>query len=432
MEKIVAPIKLSRSLGVVDGAALIFSNVVGVGIFTTSGLILKSVPDTNSFLLIWLLGGTIALIGAFAYARLALLFPRSGGEYIYLSKVFGPLAGFLTGWTSFVAGFSGAIAASAVGFGAYLTSLFGGDENMQTVAAVLLIFVVSLFHVRGVKFGSRLNFWLCSLAIAAVAIMLGATFFYKGGYQPVVTNPEGNRTNMWLMALIPVMFTYSGWNAAAYVTEEIKDPHKNILRILTIGTLAVILLYLLLNFMYIKLIPWEEIIGTIQIGDLLANRLMGPSGAWIVTGIIIVALASSVSAMIMAGPRVYFAMARDKLLPEWINQLHPKYKTPYLSIILQSSWSIVLLLTGSFEQILIYTGFSIILFSTLAVIALLVVDYRRGKLMSYRNVPYAAFIVISTIIVFNAIGGQPVPSLVGLFIIGLGIPLYYFLKSKVL
>jgi len=422
------PVTPKRSLGTIDGAALIFSNVVGVGIFTTSGLVLKSVPDTNYFLFIWLLGGVIALIGAFAYARLSEMFPQSGGEYVYLSKVFGPLAGFLTGWTSLIAGFSGAIAASAVGFAAYFSSLLALDAGMQSSIAVILIVLTSALHAANVGIGSKLNYWLCFLIIAAVVIVALATPLYSGGYEPAYINPEKTGMSVWMMAFIPIMFTYSGWNAAVYVAEEIKEPAKNMRRILVMGTLAVISLYLLMNFLYIKLIPWDEMSGTVQVGDLLARKLLGPSGAWIITGIILFALVSSVSAMIMAGPRIYFAMARDGLFPKRIQQLHPKFNTPVSAIVIQSLWSITLVVSGSFEQILIYTGFSIILFSAVSVLALLVIKWRSGQFYSVRNIPYVFFVLLSTAVVLGAIEAQPIPSLIGILIISLGIPLYFLLK----
>ncbi len=422
------PVTPKQSLGSIDGAALIFSNVVGVGIFTTSGLVLKSVPDTNYFLFIWLVGGLIALIGAFAYARLSEMFPQSGGEYVYLSKVFGPLAGFLTGWTSLIAGFSGAIAASAVGFAAYLTSLLALDAGMQSSIAVILIVLTSALHAANVRVGSTLNYGLCLLIITAVGIVALATLFYSGDYEPTYLNPEETGMSIWMMAFIPIMFSYSGWNAAVYVAEEIREPAKNMRRILIMGTLAVITLYLLMNFLYIKLIPGGEMSGTVQVGDLLARKLLGPSGAWIITGIILIALVSSVSAMIMAGPRIYFAMARDGLFPKRIQQLHPRFNTPVSAIVIQSLWSITLVVSGSFEQILIYTGFAIILFSAVSVLALLVIKWRSGRFYTIGNIPYAFFILLSIAVVLGAIEAQPIPSLIGMFIISLGVPLYFLLK----
>lgn len=411
---------------------LIFSNVVGVGIFTTPGIIAQSIADSTEFLAAWFVGGLFAFIGAHGYAKLAAVYPKAGGEYIYLKHSFGPLAGYLSGWTSFVAGFSGAIAASAVGFGIYLKRALPGlsPELMgiatENLLAIFLIVMVAAIHILSVKAGSRFHYWLGGLAIIAILVLV--IFGFRAQPAPFVKFkwPDSSGSPF-LLALVPILFTYSGWNAAVYVAEEIKNPKKNVFRALILGTGAVVLIYLLLNFLFIHVIGIYDMAQSLEVGFDFAQKVMGKQGTLVITAIILLALLSSVSAMIMAGPRIYFAMARDGLFPRQIKRLHPRFKTPILAIVAQSIWSIVLVVSGTFEDILIYTGFSIILFSGLSVLSLL--TNRVFSLSPVQKLLYGLFVLASLLILANALYSAPRPSLFGAGIVLLGIPFYFYFKS---
>lgn len=423
---------LPKKLGPIDGAVLIFSNVVGVGIFTTPGIIAASVPNKWLFLSTWLIGGLFAFIGAHGYAKLSTLYPKAGGEYIYLKNSFGPLAGYLSGWTSFVAGFSGAIAASAVGFAIYLKRAFPslGEQiaglPTDSVLAIALILGVALIHILSVKAGSRFHYWLGGLALVAI-ILLIITGLSAGSQSTVEQNSGPVSGSAFLLALVPILFTYSGWNAAVYVAEEIKSPEKNMLRSLILGTASVVLIYLALNFLFVQILGLSAMASSLEVGFDLARVLMGENGSLVISLIILLALMSSVSAMIMAGPRIYFAMARDGLFPRQVKKLHPRFNTPALAIVAQSTWSILLVLSGTFEDILIYTGFSIILFSGLSVLSLLTNPAFHLNLI--QKLLYGLFVLASLLILINAIYTAPKPALFGTGIILLGVPLYYFFKS---
>lgn len=257
-EATVAP---RRTLGALDGAALVIANVIGVGIFTTPGMVAGMVPTTAGFFGVWIVGGVFALIGALAYAELAALLPQAGGEYLYLSRAFGPLAGFLTGWTSFVAGFSGAIAAAAIGFAAYLErffpaalsgeplvsvplGLFSVSMSGQTLAALAVIFIISAIHLRGVQAGRHFQNGLVGVCLLAVGLFLVGGFLEGVPTPPAApVVPQESGASAWLLALVPVLFTYSGWNAAVYVAEEVRDPKRNVLRALLLGTGTVMVVY---------------------------------------------------------------------------------------------------------------------------------------------------------------------------------------------
>ncbi len=418
---------LSRNLNTLDGTAVVIANVIGVGIFTVSGFVYESVPDHGLFMLLWIVGGALSLIGGNAYARLAIKYPQAGGEYLYLNKSMGALVGFLSGWTSFIAGFSGAIAASAVGLSAYIGRVVAINNTTGLIISISAVVIITILHVTGVKKGNTLNHFLNGLLVTTFLILC-----IKGLITPseisTTTADEVSAPNFFV-ALIPILFTFAGWNAAVYLVEEFKNPEKSIYKAVLGGTLVVVILYLLINFLYIKFIPVNELSQTIEVGHLLGNKLFGDLGSLIVNSVIITALLSSISAMIMAGPRVYFAMARDGLFFKQLSVVHPKFDTPTTAIIAQSGWSILLILTGSFEDILLYTGFSIILFSALAVMSVFLLKNNLPAIPIIWQVLYGIFILVSFTVLINSFATRTTISLVGTALISLGIPIFYWMKK---
>ncbi len=442
---------LKRVLGPVDAAALVISNVIGIGIFTTPGIIALLSPAPGPMMLAWLVGGLLAFAGAVSYAQLAALRPHAGGEYVYLRDAFGPLAGFLTGWMSFVAGFSGAIAAGAVGFASYLgrfqpwaaseralLSLPLGfahlDVTPRALVAVVLIVALSLIHIRGLGPVRLVQNTLAAISVFALLVLIVAGFVFGTGSRAHFHEAAGPvHPSMWLVALIPVMFTYSGWNAAAYVAEEVRDPVRNVPRALAGGTIVVILLYLLLNTLYLYAVPMSVMSGKPSAGDTAAEALFGARGADVLVPIILVALAAGISAMIIAGPRVYFAMARDGLFFRQAGNVHGHFHTPAWSIAAQGVWSVVLVLTGTFEQLLLYTGFAVVLFSAAATAALFILRNRphpeRVPRWGYPVAP-ALFILASLAMLVSSVIREPKPTLAGIVILIAGIPLFFWLRRR--
>ena len=437
---------LKRSLGVTDGASIIIANVIGIGIFTTPGVVAGISPGIFPFISLWIAGGLLVCIGALAYADLAHHIPKAGGEYIYLKQAFGPKWGFLSGWTSFIAGFSGAIAASSIGFAEYLLGLVPEGDELQAYSGaihaasllpvepekaigMLLIFLVTLFHISRMNVGRYFQNALTLLNILTILALVVLGFAASPDW--VFTEQRISGTTEfsgWFLALIPVLFTYSGWNAAVYVAEEIKNPGKNMHRALLAGVGVVIVLYLLLNLLIAGTIPFHTLSESVDVINTMSAALFGPNGMIIFSIVILTALLSSVSAMVLTGPRIYFAMSRDNLFPAAFSQVHPRKNIPYLAVCLQSVWAVILVITGTFEQLLIYTGFSIILFSCLSVLALLVLDHRESRIQLplVKKVLYIGFVLIGLIIVVNAIYMSPGPSLAGLLLITAGLPVYYW------
>lgn len=445
---------LERRLGPFDGAAIILSNVIGGGILFTPPLIAASVPNPILFLSTWLAGGLLAFAGAMAYAELAALRPRAGGEYVYLRDAYGPLAAFLTGWTSFVAGFSGAIAASAGFFVIYLDRFVPGVADTtpffvipipylpmtfsrQTLMAIAIVVAIAFVHIRGVGPGRFVMNVLATLKVAAFVGFIALGLSFGAGSAANLQQAAGSvGATGWMFALIPIMFTYSGWNASAYLAEEIRDPGRNLPLSLALGTAAVIAIYLLLNVLFLFVMPIQEL-AAVQgsVLDVVADRLLGVRAGDVMGIVSIVSLAAGINAYTFAGPRVYFAMARDGLFFRAAARVHPRFRTPATSIAAQAAFSILLILTGSLDALANYVGFAITLFLGLAVAAVFVLRAREPeaprpfRALGYPVTP-AVFVLASAAIVINAFYSDLDRTLVGAGIIAAGIPVYFFFKRR--
>lgn len=449
-----APATLERRLGPFDGAAIIVSNVIGGGILFLPPQIAASVPSAMVFLSTWLAGGLLAFAGAMAYAELAALRPRAGGEYVYLREAYGPLVGFLTGWTSFVAGFSGAMAASAIVLALYLDRFIPGAANnaplfviplplvpltfsVQALVASAAIVVAAIVHIVGIGPGRTVTNVLAALKVAAFVgfIAFGLTLGLGSGGSLQASAAPVTMTG-WLFALIPIMFTYSGWNAAAYMAEEIRDPGRNVPLALAVGTVAVTVIYLLMNVLFVYTLSiggLAEVKGSVL--DVVADRLLGVRAGDIMGVVSIISLAAGINAFTFAGPRVYFAMARDGAFFRSMARVHPRFKTPATSIAAQAAFAILLVLTGSLDALANYVGFAITLFLGLAVAAVFVLRAREPdaprpfRALGYPVTP-AIFTLASAGIVANAFYSDLRRTLVGSAIILAGIPLYLLLRRQ--
>lgn len=455
---------LERRLGPLDAAAIIVSNVIGGGILFTPPQVAAAVPNPWMFLSVWAAGGLLAFAGAMAYAELAALRPRAGGEYVYLRAAYGRLMAFLTGWTSFVAGFAGAMAASAVVFVLYLDRFVPGVANptpfftipvpflplsfsRQTIVATAAVWLFAFVHIRGVGPGRVVGNVLATLKVTAFLVFIAVGFSIGAGSSENL-QPTGATVGMagWLFALIPVMFTYSGWNAAAYMAEEIRNPGRYVPLALGLGTIVVIAIYLLINALYLYVMPIGELAAvTGSVLDVVAERLLGVQAGHIMGVVSIISLAAGINAWTFAGPRVYYAMAKDGVFLAAAARVHPRYRTPAASIIAQAVWTTVLILTGSLDKLTTYVGFAITLFGGIAVAAVFVLRAREPeaerpfKALGYPIAP-AVFTAASALIVGNALwtdllrpliyGGAWGPAAAGILVIAAGLPIYFVFRSR--
>ena len=440
---------LERRLGPLDAAAIVISNVIGGGIFYVPVIIAQMAPHGAAMLLVWVLGGGLAFAGAMAYAELAAVRPRAGGEYVYLRDAFGPLAAFLTGWTSFVAGFSGAIAAGAVALADYVGRFVPAAANStpifvvpipglplivspRAVVAIVAITALSLIHMRGLGPGSFVQNVLAATKVTALVVFVALGFALGSGSMAHVQGGGTFPVEGLLLALVPVMFSYSGWNAAAYVAEEVRDPGRNVPLALGLGTVAVVIIYVALNALYLYALPIAELAALPdgRLVDTVAERLFGFTAGNVLALFTIVSISASISAMVLAGPRVYYAMARDGMFLPRAATVHAQFRTPASAIVAQAVWSSVLVLCGTLSQLVSYTGFAVVLFAGVAVAALFVLRRReREAPRHFRAWGYpwapAIFIAASAAMVANEIVRNGATALVGLAVIGTGVPVYY-------
>lgn len=417
---------MTRKLGTVDGAALVIASVVGAGIFTVPAYVAALGGSLPLILALWASGGLMALAGALSYAELATRLPRGGAEYVYLREAFGPTIGFLSGWTSFVAGFSGAIAAAAVGFAHNLVQLVPSmamvPRAMVGVALIALFTVVTLLGLRAGRLATNLLTLAITVGIAGIAL---AGFVGAGGQAiPIAEVRPSNVGGLSaLSALVPIFFTYSGWNAAAYVAGDFHDPRRTVPQALILGTVVVALLYLALNAALLRALPVAAVAGAAAPVSQAAEVLLGGRGGIAIALLVLVALASSVCALIITGARIYREMAADGALPAvFARTTHDG--VPAIAVIAQSAWSCTLVLTGTFAQIVTYTGFSIMVFSAAAVLALFVLRRRHGAPSTYR-VPWYPVVPIGFLVTVAAIAISSFryaagPSVAGVGVIAIG------------
>jgi APA family basic amino acid/polyamine antiporter len=440
--------RLERRLGPLDAAAIVISNVVGGGIFFVPVLVAGMVPHATGMIAVWVAGGALAFFGAMAYAELASLRPQAGGEYVYLREAFGPAAAFLTGWTSFVAGFSGAIAASALALADYvgrfvpaaasptpLVHIPGLVLSPRALVALTAILVLTVIHVRGLGPGRVLQNTLAALKASAIVLFVALGLGLGHGTEAHFADGGTLAPVSFLLALVPVMFSYSGWNAAAYIAEEVRDPARNVPLALGIGTVSVVVLYVLLNILYVYAMPVRSLAAVpgSRLMDTVAERLFGFVAGDLLALFTIVSLAASISAMVIAGPRVYFAMARDGLFVPSAGRVHPRFRTPAVAIIAQGVWSGVLVLSGTLSQLVSYTGFAVLLFSAVAVVALFVLRHRHGdgpRPFSALGYPWAPaiFVAASAVIVFTEVWRNGATAAAGLAVIAAGVPAYFLVR----
>ena len=439
--------ELQRRLDLFPLTNIVIASMVGAGIFTSSGLLMQDLRNPLLMMALWVVGGVIALCGALCYGEVGAAIPRAGGEYIFLSKLFSPCLGFLSGWLSLFAGFSAPIAFSAMGCIEYLSRAFPGllqigllEEDLEAlllrkIYAIAVIAVFTLIHLRGIVFGAKVQNALTIMKVGLiVALIVFGLASGKGDTAHFSSQSFDFGFAGWKvigLSLMWIMFAYSGWNAAAYLGSEIKNPAKNLPLSLFLGTGIVILLYLAFNVFYIYAVPPEEMEGVISIAGLAAGRAFGPSFEVVISVLISFALLSSLSAFIILGPRVYYAMAKDGCFFRFAARIHPVYKVPHRSILLQGAIASVLVLMGSFEQILTYMGFSLGIFPILVVMG--VFKLRRSgasphRMPGYPLVPlvYIAFGIGILVLAFLE---RPLVSSIALGTTALGIPVYFIFKS---
>lgn len=432
--------QLKRELNLSDATLLVVGNVVGAGIFTTSGFLAGELPHPLFFIGIWILGALITFFGALTYAELAGMFPKAGGDYQFLKEGYGRCAGFLLGWVNFWIIIPGSIAALSLALVSYLkTFLILNDPLWEKGLAVGIIFFFSWINYRGIRWGktSQDIFTLGSLVILA-AFITGGLLWGKGswGHFTVIPSQTLPVSKIFGSAMIAIIFTYSGWFASAYLGSEIKNPERNLPLSLLLGTAIVGFLYTLVNITYLYALPLPGLAGAVNVGQITATALFNPAISMVISVAIILAICSSINATIMAGSRIFYAMSEDKIFWSFLKTLHHRFNTPHLAILSQTVLAILLVCLGTFNQLLSYVVFVMLIVSIATGAAHLILRWKKPDFRRpYRTWGYPV-IPILFILVYLWISQQifiekPLTSLVGLLLAVSGLPFYFFwIKSN--
>lgn len=453
-------IGLIRQLGLFDSSMVMVGIVIGSGIFLTTGIMAKSIPSGGLILLAWLVGGLLTLAGALTYAELGAAMPEAGGQYIYLREAYGPMAGFLFGWILFLVYMTGGIAALALAFAEYIGYFFpylGTNHIIVTLDIPLLkgslhyslsagqmigvsvIILLSIVNFIGVGLGKSIQnvFTVIKIGTIAAIIILGFAIG-KGTPPELAMDPAGMSFGSIIIgfgvALVAVAWAFDGWNNVNFVAGEIKNPRRNLPLALILGTLGITFLYVLINYIYLYALPMQETIGVVRIAEKATGALFGSSTGALISALVIVSVFGSLNGSILVGPRVYYAMAKDSLFFQKVAHVHPRFRTPGFSILIQAVWASLLTLLGTFEQIFTFAMFIAIAFWIAATAAVFTLRKKRPdlprpyKTWGYPVVP-AIFIIASTGILLNTLIEKPVEALAGILLTALGIPAYFYWKQ---
>lgn len=427
---------LKRALGLPNATALVVGTVIGATIFVQASEITALLPSIPAVLLAWAVSGALTLFGALVCAELASAFPRAGGVYVFLREGFGPLFGFLWGWSMFWVMHSGIIAVMAVVFARYLGFFVPlGVQGTRAVAvgAILLISAVNYF---GVKLGSQVQTLFTAGKLLAVALIVSVGFtlgsslpaHFQYSANSAAAAPGPVTASAFLLAMIAGLFTFGGWHIVTYVAEETVRPERNIPLALMLGIGIVTACYVTLNAVYLYVLPLDRVTASARVAADAALALVGPRGGAVVSGLVSFSAFGAITGSILAAPRVYFAMARDGLLFRWVGQVHPRFQTPHRAILLQAVWASVLVWTGTYRQLFTRVIFIQWMFFALMAAGIFVLrrqpTYRPAyRIWGYPWVP-VVFIGASMAIVVNRLAAEPLDSVIGLALVGLGAAVY--------
>lgn len=404
-----------RQIGLGSTVALVVASMIGAGIFTTTGFLLNDLKSPWLVLGAWAVGGVIACLGALSYGALARRIPESGGEYIFLSRTLHPSAGYLAGWISLLVGFSAPMAAAAFGFGKYIHAWTPNLDPKMSGTLVILIF--TMIHAAHVRRGTRVQ----DLVVLAKVILILLLIGYGATHLPQQHWPAADNfpAGAFAVSLVWVSFGYSGWNAAIYIGGEVRDAERNLPRAMLVGTILVTIIYVGLNAIFLAAAPASALAGQMEVGRIAAEALGGRGLADLVTALIALALVTSVSSMIMTGPRVYARMAQDGYLPRW---LAGGQGPPRAAILFQTVLGLVLLWTTTYDRLLTAIGFTLSLSTAATVAGLVRLRLREGERLPVPGWPWVPSLFLAGVIWMMAftIWRRPVESLYGLVILMIG------------
>lgn len=433
--------RLRRELGLADTIMLVVSSVVGVGIFLTPGTVAGELRNGGFFLLAWLAGGLLSLAGALANAELGAMFPRAGGDYVFVSEAYHPLVGFLVGWLSFFVVYAGTIATLAAGFAEGLVPFLAFTGELPRVAiALALIALTSWVNYRGVRMGASFNNITAALKIATLAALAGVGWFLvapaPAAGAAAAPAAGGVGFAAFGLALSPVLFTYLGWNAPVYVASEIRDPGRNVPRSLFLGLAICTALYLVLNALYLRALSIDGLAGSERAAEATATALFGPIGGSIVAVLILLSIVGCLNATILVGPRIAYAMALDGYFFTGTDRVHDRLQTPHVAILVQAVIAALLVVVlRRFPSLLDYTTFAILLAAMASTSALYVLRRKRPEqVRPYRAWGYpvvpALYFAANAAIAVAMLRGRPLECASALAVTATGLPFLWLFSRR--
>lgn len=425
--------------------AIVIANMVGTGVFTSLGFQLMTLQSGFALIMLWVVGGVVAICGALSYAELGAALPRSGGEYNFLGQIYHPSAGFVSGWVSSTIGFSAPVALAAMTFGAYTTSslLPEASESARLWSerglAVALIIILTVIHTRRRDTSGAFQTLFTLIKVAVIIGISLAGLLLVADYQPVSLLPRAGdagavTSGAFAVSLIYVSYAYTGWNVATYLTEELKNPQASLPRVLFVGAFVVMLLYILLNAVFLLTTPMEKMVGEVEVGVIAARHVFGQAGAVFTGAVLGVLLVSTVSAMTIAGPRVLQMIGQDIRAFRMLARTNED-GMPTIAVMVQSGLALLFVLTATFDQVLVFAGFTLALNSLLAVAGLFVLRWRQPDLVRpfkvplFPIVPIVFLMVSSWTLVYVAIE-RPQEVAVSAGLIAMGFVIYLMSRAR--
>ncbi|HEY9518568.1 MAG TPA: amino acid permease [Gemmatimonadales bacterium] len=423
---------LHRAIRLPHATALVIGTIIGASIFVQPSEVTTSVPSVAGVLGVWLLAGGITLIGALITAELASTFARTGGVYVYLTEAFGPWLGFLWGWAMFWSMHSGIIAAIAVVFARYAGYVIPLGAVETRAVAIGVILLLSWINYLGVRQGSRLQTWFTAGKLLAVLLIVGLGLLLGGRVPdhfvgPAAATPVSPRDV--LTGLVAGLFAFGGWHMVTYTSDETVEPRRTIPRALAVGTLVVTAVYLAMNAVYLYVLPMDTVASSTRVAADFADALLGRSGGSAISALVMFSTFGGLAGIILAGPRVYLAMAQDGLLFRWAGAIHPRHQTPHRAILLQAVWASVLVATGTFRTLFTLVVYTEWIFFGLMALGLFRLRRRTDLTRQYSVAGYpvlpALFALAAFAVVVNQVVADPASTLKGLGLVLLGLPVYY-------
>lgn len=423
---------LRRSMRLSHATAMVVGIIIGATVFIQSSEITRLVPTTRAVMLAWFLAGALTLCGALVCAELSAIFPQTGGVYIFLKQIFSPALGFLWGWTMFWSMHSGIVAAIAVVLARYIAYFLPLSEGSIRLLAIAAILLLSGINYLGVKLGGTVQLVVTAAKLGAVVLLVALLFWFGGAAHralPMESAMHPASLVNYGLAIAAGLFAFGGWHQVTYTAGETQDPQHTIPRALLLGTLIVTVCYMLLNGAYQYVLPLSKVVNSGHVAADATQRVLGAGGAGAIAGLIVLSAFGALNGVILAGPRVYYAMAADGLAFRWLGAVHPRRQTPYLALAAQALWSCVLVATDSYRALYSRVVYSEWFFFALLAAGLFLL-HRRGEYKpmvlkwGYPWVP-ALFVVVSLGIVANQCVANPRDSVLGLVLLLLGLPVYF-------